>query len=198
MGTAAQIAAQLRNLVTNRTLTEAMTRSVLIVEGNTKREAPVKTGNLRRTITSRVEQGGKRGVIGTNAPYARPVHDGSRPHIITAKRAKALYWKGASHPVRSVKHPGNKPKRALRAGASKRAADTSRGPVEREPEPWSGVGLVAQGSGMGRFGVEVSYTLCIAQLKTTLGRRHGHQEGGQRLSHQPASMAADLHARRSW
>jgi HK97 gp10 family phage protein len=131
MGTAAQIAAQLRNLVTNRTLTEAMTRSVLIVEGNAKRETPVKTGNLRRTITSRVEQGGKRGVVGTNAPYARPVHDGSRPHIITAKRAKALYWKGASHPVRSVKHPGNKPNPFF-----KRAADTSRGPVERELQAW--------------------------------------------------------------
>jgi hypothetical protein len=56
MGTAAQIAAQLRNIVTNRTLTEAMTRSVLIVEGNAKREAPVKTGNLRRTITSRLSR----------------------------------------------------------------------------------------------------------------------------------------------
>jgi hypothetical protein len=75
----AQIAAQLRNL-TNRTLTEAMTRSVLIVEGNAKREAPVKTGNLRRTITSRVEQGGKRGVIGTNAPYARPVSTTAAVH----------------------------------------------------------------------------------------------------------------------
>jgi HK97 gp10 family phage protein len=131
MGTAAQIAAQLRNIVTNRTLTEAMTRSVLIVEGNAKREAPVKTGNLRRTITSKVEQGGKRGRVGTNAPYARAVHDGSRPHIIRAKRAKAMMWPGAAHPVRSVKHPGNKPNPFIT-----RAADTSRGPVERELQAW--------------------------------------------------------------
>jgi hypothetical protein len=131
MGTAASIAAQLRNLVTQRTLTEAMQRSVLLVEGNAKREAPVKKGNLRRTITSRVEQGGRRGVIGTNAPYARPVHDGSRPHIIKATRAKALYWKGASHPVKSVKHPGNKPNPFFR-----RAADMSRAGVERELAAW--------------------------------------------------------------
>lgn len=127
MSTPEQIAAQLRNVVTPRTLTEAMQRSVLIVEGNAKREAPVKTGNLRRTITSRVEQGGRRGVVGTNAPYARPVHDGSRPHIIQAKRARALFWKGAKHPVRVVHHPGNRPNPFMR-----RAADTSRGPVERE------------------------------------------------------------------
>lgn len=131
MSTAAQIAAQLNKIINTRTLTEAMTRSVLIVEGNTKREAPVKSGNLRRTITSRVEDGGRRGVVGTNAPYARPVHDGSRPHIIQAKRAKALYWKGAKHPVRVVHHPGNKPNPFMR-----RAADTSRGPVERELSAW--------------------------------------------------------------
>jgi HK97 gp10 family phage protein len=101
------------------------------VEGNAKREAPVKTGNLRRTITSKVEQGGKRGRVGTNAPYARAVHDGSRPHIIRAKRAKAMMWPGAAHPVRSVKHPGNKPNPFIT-----RAADTSRGPVERELQAW--------------------------------------------------------------
>lgn len=131
MGSPTQIAAQLRNLVTQRTLMEAMQRSVLLVEGNAKRETPVKTGNLRRTITSRVEDGGRRGVVGTNATYARPVHDGSRPHIIKATRAKALYWKGASYPVRSVKHPGNKPNPFF-----KRAAEMSRSGVERELAAW--------------------------------------------------------------
>jgi hypothetical protein len=108
MGTPAEISSQLRNLINQRSLTVAMSRSVLIVEAAGKREAPVRKGNLRRTITSRVEQGGMRGVIGTNAPYAQAVHEGSRPHIIRPVRAKALYWKGASHPVRLVKHPGNK------------------------------------------------------------------------------------------
>lgn len=46
--------------------------------------------------------------VGTNLSYAKPVHDGSPPHIIRARRGKALYWKGARHPVRSVRHPGTK------------------------------------------------------------------------------------------
>lgn len=36
-------------------------------------------------------------------PY---VNYGTGPHTITPKRKKALYWKGASHPVPMVRHPG--------------------------------------------------------------------------------------------
>jgi HK97 gp10 family phage protein len=126
MSTAAKIAADLNGLV-KKTKHQAMSRAVLTVEAASKREAPVKTGNLRRTITSRVEQGGDRGVIGTNASYARPVHEGSRPHIIRPVNAKALFWKGASHPVRIVKHPGNKANKFF-----ERAAQSSRAAVERE------------------------------------------------------------------
>lgn len=88
---------------------KAMSRVTLQGEALMKREVPVKKGTLRRSITSRVERGGDRGVIGTNLNYARAVNDGSRPHIIRPKTAKALYWKGALHPVRSVNHPGTKP-----------------------------------------------------------------------------------------
>ncbi|HEU5013955.1 MAG TPA: HK97 gp10 family phage protein [Roseiflexaceae bacterium] len=87
-------------------LTQAMQRIVLTGEGYAKAEAPVKRGTLRRSITSRVEAGGRRGVIGTNLRYARPVHDGSRAHTIRPVRARALFWKGAKHPVRVVHHPG--------------------------------------------------------------------------------------------
>lgn len=86
----------------------AMSRVVIAGEGIMKHEAPVKRGALRRSITSRVERGGDRGVIGTNINYARAVNDGSRPHIIKPKRAKALFWRGALHPVRVVHHPGSK------------------------------------------------------------------------------------------
>jgi hypothetical protein len=50
----------------------------------------------------------QRAAIGSPLEYAEPVHEGSPPHIIRAKNAKALYWRGASHPVRQVSHPGNK------------------------------------------------------------------------------------------
>lgn len=103
-----RVAKQLAGLVPSAKHT-AMSRVVIAGEGIMKRETPVKRGGLRRSITSRVERGGDRGVIGTNLNYARPVNDGSKPHIIRPKVAKALFWRGAAHPVRSVNHPGNRP-----------------------------------------------------------------------------------------
>ena len=38
------------------------------------------------------------------------VEEGTRPHTIRARGKKALYWKGAKHPVKSVRHPGSKAK----------------------------------------------------------------------------------------
>lgn len=31
---------------------------------------------------------------------------GSRPHVIRARNAQALFWEGADHPVKQVNHPG--------------------------------------------------------------------------------------------
>ena len=55
-----------------------LSRILLTVEGNVKRSAmmPVRTGNLRRSITHRVERPGERGVVGTNVSYAKAVHFG--------------------------------------------------------------------------------------------------------------------------
>jgi phage gpG-like protein len=102
-----RVANQLRTLVKDNKQ-DAMRRVVLQGESIMKRETPIKTGALRRSITSRVERGGNRGVIGTNLSYARPVNDGSKPHIIRPKKAKALFWRGARHPVRVVRHPGTR------------------------------------------------------------------------------------------
>lgn len=38
--------------------------------------------------------------------YGGVLEEGSPAHIITPKNAKALYWKGAAHPVKRVNHPG--------------------------------------------------------------------------------------------
>ena len=46
--------------------------------------------------------------IKTPAKYARFVNDGTSPHIIRPVYKKALYWQGASHPVKMVHHPGIK------------------------------------------------------------------------------------------
>ena len=76
---------------------------------NITNNGSVKTGHLRRGITTDV--GNMEVTVHTsNIKYARGVEEGTRPHIIKAKNKKALYWKGAKHPVKSVRHPGSKAK----------------------------------------------------------------------------------------
>ena len=85
----------------------------LKIEANAKanltNNRSVKTGHLRRGITTDI---GKLTVTvhTSNIKYARGVEEGTRPHTITAKNKKALYWKGAKYPVKQVKHPGSKAK----------------------------------------------------------------------------------------
>lgn len=54
-------------------LKDLMQRIVFTVESNTKQTTPVKTGNLRRSITGEV-QSVSRGIVGTNVVYAPIVH----------------------------------------------------------------------------------------------------------------------------
>jgi len=100
--------------------------------------APVKTGNLRRsirigTVTEReasIIAGGAGGV-----GYAGIVECGSRAHVIVPRNRKVLAWGGdrrlsgslrsgakATHFARRVNHPGTKAKPYLLPGA-KRAAE---------------------------------------------------------------------------
>jgi hypothetical protein len=57
-------------------------------------------------------------VINTS-DHAAVLEHGSRPHVIEARNAQALYWPGARHPVKKVNHPGTPAlhimRRALRA-----------------------------------------------------------------------------------
>ena len=76
---------------------------------NLNRNKSVVTGHLMRGITTKI--GNMEVTVHTsNIKYARGVEFGTRPHIIKAKNKKALYWKGAKHPVKSVRHPGSKAK----------------------------------------------------------------------------------------
>jgi hypothetical protein len=56
--------------------------------------------------------------IGSNLPYAKYMEEGTPPHIIRAKGRpagkNALFWKGARHPVKRIRHPGTKAYRYLR------------------------------------------------------------------------------------
>ena len=40
--------------------------------------------------------------------YWRDQEYGARPHVIRPRKKQALWWAGAAHPVRKVRHPGNK------------------------------------------------------------------------------------------
>lgn len=48
--------------------------------------------------------------VGSDRPYAAIHQTGghTKPRVITAQGKRALFWPGARHPVRSVKHPGSK------------------------------------------------------------------------------------------
>ena len=69
----------------------------------------VKTGHLMRSVSTDVK--GLEATIHTsNLKYAPMVEFGTKAHIIRPKSKKALYWKGASRPVKQVSHPGSKAK----------------------------------------------------------------------------------------
>ena len=87
-------------------LSVALKQTVLGIEAQGVKEAPVKTSNLVNSITSYIA--GLTGVVKATAPYAVFVHEGTARHTIAAGPGKALYWPGAAHPVKSVKHPGTK------------------------------------------------------------------------------------------
>jgi hypothetical protein len=85
--------------------------------------APVDTGRLRSSI--RVERRSflgfrSRWTIGSDVEYADMVHDGTRPHIIRPRRAKALRFRAGGRVVfaKVVRHPGTRARpfldRALR------------------------------------------------------------------------------------
>ena len=92
---------------------KVLKKSGFNIEARAKRNitnnGSIKTGHLRRGITTDV--GNMEVTVHTsNIKYARGVEEGTRSHIIRPKNKKALYWKGAKHPVKQVNHPGSKAK----------------------------------------------------------------------------------------
>lgn len=80
-------------------------REIATRQGN----VPFLTGDLRKSIV--VQPAGPAAAsIGSNLPYARPVHDGRPAITIRPKNKKALYWKGAKHPVKKVHQKARKGK----------------------------------------------------------------------------------------
>lgn len=79
-----------------------------------KQDAPVRTGHLGRSIREDPQRmlgpfhvtGG----VTAHAKYAAAVHQGSRPHLIRPRRAKALHFFVGGREVftKLVRHPGSR------------------------------------------------------------------------------------------
>jgi hypothetical protein len=76
--------------------------------------SPWDQGNLRgahtMSLSAPVSRAFVRGRVLVRVRYALPVHEGSKPHIIRARKKKALRFKmgGTTVIVRQVRHPGTK------------------------------------------------------------------------------------------
>ena len=86
---------------------------------NITKNGNVDTGHLRRSNHSKVD--GFTGTVSNNVKYAKIIEEGSKAHKIRPRKKKYLYWKGASHPVKEVNHPGTKPYPFLKPALDKEA-----------------------------------------------------------------------------
>lgn len=86
---------------------KAIRKSIFDIQAKTVVETPIKTGRLRGSFQTAF--GPFFGILRPSVEYAPLVHEGTRPHVIRPVTKKALYWRGADHPVASVNHPGTRP-----------------------------------------------------------------------------------------
>jgi hypothetical protein len=126
--------------------------------------------------------GGMYATVGTDLSYARYVHDGTAPHVIAARNAKALYWSGAAHPVRSVNHPGYKGNPFLTSALAVKAAEVTAelstgleqilagaGP-DVMPSRLMAAGLIVQGEAQTRANVRTGQLRQSLHTQVTSGR----------------------------
>ena len=130
MSTAEQIAAQLRAALTAETRRQLLVEAGTIAQREVQAAAPVRSGYLRSSVGLTVE-GDIRARIVADAPYARMVNEGTRPHVIVPVRRRALAWPGGAHPVRIVHHPGSHGRHFLEQGL-----DRAQPKVERVGAAW--------------------------------------------------------------
>ena len=92
---------------------KAIKKSAFNIEAKAKNNLKANRSVVTRhlTISVATQMGDLEATIHTsNVKYAVIVEKGSKPHKIRAKNKKALYWKGATRPVKQVNHPGSKAK----------------------------------------------------------------------------------------
>ena len=97
-----------------------------LVLATEKQEVPVKTGQLRRSIT--LDYKPISVAIYPTVKYALPLHEGSKPHVIVPVRKKVLAFRKGGKLIfaRRVNHPGYKGNRFV-----ERTVNAVTGPLNR-------------------------------------------------------------------
>lgn len=98
-----------------REVQKALNLATTKTQASARKEAPARTGNLRRRIDFTLKP--FEGIVESKAEYGIYVHQGTRPHIIRPSKKKALFWKEAPYPVKIVRHPGTKANPFMERGA---------------------------------------------------------------------------------
>lgn len=95
-----------------REMNKAMSKSVNVIKNTAQSLAPYKTGTLRRSIFTDIQNSGLTGIVAQDtdiAVYGPMMEFGTKAHEILPVNKKALFWKGALNPYRRVNHPGTAP-----------------------------------------------------------------------------------------
>lgn len=76
----------------------------------TAANTPRRTGATAASVNATVNGGGSSvtGYFGSDSEIFGYLERGTRPHVIRPRFKKALFWPGARHPVKMVRHPGTK------------------------------------------------------------------------------------------
>jgi len=95
-----------KDLITARE--KRLKESAILLEWESKKEAPIKTGKLRKSISYKVFT--DHAEIYTPLSYSIFVHEWTKPHIILPRFKKALHWSNnwKERFTKSVKNPGFK------------------------------------------------------------------------------------------
>jgi len=92
-------------------------RKAIMIKIAARAQVGVNTGALRSSIHLRHKRDirGQYIQVGSNLPYARMHHEGTRPHVIVPNKGRALrfFVKGAVVFTHRVMHPGTRPNRYL-------------------------------------------------------------------------------------
>lgn len=92
----------------------ALTNSADKVQSEQRRRAPHRTGTLQRSILVQIKF--PKAEVTAQEKYAVIIEEGTGPFTIKPKTKKALFWPGAKHPVKMVRHPGIKAKPFFKPG----------------------------------------------------------------------------------